>query len=110
MESFSMVQAGRWLFGAISICCLAAAVTAAEAQTTEPTPSQKPDSQKPGGPAKQSGDVPLSKKLDRNDGVIKPPHGIDPEIHQAPPASTGDKMPVIIPPGEPGGDQSVQPK
>lgn len=110
MESFSMVQAGRWLFGAISICCFAAAVTAAEAQTTEPTPSQKPASQKPGGPAKQSGDVPLSKKLDRNDGVIKPPHGIDPEIHQAPPARTGDKMPVIIPPGEPGGDQSVQPK
>ncbi|WP_409560272.1 hypothetical protein [Hyphomicrobium sp. MC8b] len=110
MESFSMVQAGRWLFGAISICCFAATVTAAEAQTTEPTPSQKPNSQKPGGPAKQSGDVPLSKKLDRNDGVIKPPHGIDPEIHQAPPARTGDKMPVIIPPGEPGGDQSVQPK
>ena len=109
MESFSMLEARRWLFGAISICGLAAAVTAAEAQTTEPTPTQKPEPQKPSGSAKQSG-VPLSKKLDKNDGVIKPPHGIDPEIHQAPPASTGDKMPVIIPPGEPGGDQSVQPK
>ncbi|MGO4685873.1 hypothetical protein [Hyphomicrobium sp. 2TAF46] len=55
-------------------------------------------------------DEPLSKKLDENDGVLKPPQGVDPGIHQAPPAQTGDKMPVIVPPGEPGGDQSVQPK
>ncbi len=55
-------------------------------------------------------DEPLSKKLDENDGVLKPPPGVDPGIHQPPPAHTGDKMPVIVPPGEPGGDQSVQPK
>lgn len=55
-------------------------------------------------------DEPLSKKLDENDGVLKPPPGVDPGIHQAPPAHTGDQMPVIVPPGEPGGDQSVQPK
>ncbi|MBS0233827.1 MAG: hypothetical protein JSR99_10105 [Proteobacteria bacterium] len=66
--------------------------------------------QKQGETAKKPSDVPLSKKLDKNEGVLKPPRGIDPEIHQQPPARTGDKMPVIIPPGEPGGDQSVQPK
>jgi hypothetical protein len=54
--------------------------------------------------------VPLSKKLNENEGVLKPPQGIDPEMHQRPPANTGDKMPVIVPPGEPGGDQSIQPK
>jgi len=55
-------------------------------------------------------DEPLSKKLDKNDGVLKPPQGVDPGIHQSPPAHTGDKMPVIVPPGKPGGDQSIQPK
>jgi hypothetical protein len=51
----------------------------------------------------------LSKKLDKSEGVLKPPTGVDPGIHEKPP-KTGDKMPVIVPPGEPGGDQSVQPK
>lgn len=59
---------------------------------------------------KKQNDVPLSKKLNQNDGVLKPPSNVDPQIHQTPPATTGDKMPVIVPPGEPGGDQSVQPK
>jgi hypothetical protein len=31
-------------------------------------------------------------------------------MNRGAPAKTGDKMPVIIPPGEPGGDQSIQPK
>ncbi|MFT3731073.1 MAG: hypothetical protein QM780_06550 [Hyphomicrobium sp.] len=52
----------------------------------------------------------MSKKLDENEGVLKPRPGVDPEIRKQPPAKTGDKMPVIIPPGEPGGDQSIQPK
>jgi len=69
------------------------------------TSSQKPDDSQKG-----ASDVPLSKKLDKNEGVIKPSQGVDPGIHQEPPAKTGDKMPVIIPPGEPGGDQSIQPK
>jgi hypothetical protein len=66
------------------------------------TPSAKPNA--------GSSDAPLSKKLEEGDGVIKPPHGIDPGMHKDPPVGTGDKMPVIVPPGEPGGDQSVQPK
>jgi hypothetical protein len=52
----------------------------------------------------------LSKKLDQNEGVLAPPEGIDPKMDKGPPAKTGDKMPIIIPPGEPGGDQSIQPK
>jgi hypothetical protein len=75
------------------------------AQTTPAPPQASPNNG-----ATKDADKPLSKKLNENDGVLKPPHGVDPEMHQAPPARTGDKMPVIIPPGEPGGDQSVQPK
>lgn len=81
------------------------ALPAANAQTSNTAPAQKP-TDVPSQGSNQS----LSKKLDQNDGVLKPPAGVDPQIHQEPPASTGDKMPVIIPPGEPGGDQSVQPK
>ncbi len=73
-------------------------------------PTQAPAQKSTDAPGKTTGDVPLSKKLDENKGVLTPPHGVDPGIHQEPPAKTGDRMPVIVPPGEPGGDQSVQPK
>jgi hypothetical protein len=51
---------------------------------------------------------PLSDKLARSDGVLCPPAGVDPEI-RAPTPDTGN-MPVIPPPGSPGGDPSVRPK
>jgi hypothetical protein len=49
----------------------------------------------------------LSDKLARNDGIICPPN-IDTEINQ--PTPDAGKMPVIPPPGSPGGDPHVQPK
>ena len=61
-------------------------------------------------PEGKSPSEPLSKKLDENEGVLKPPENVDPKMNKGAPAKSGDKMPVIIPPGEPGGDQSVQPK
>jgi hypothetical protein len=51
---------------------------------------------------------PLGDKLAKSDGVLCPPSGVDPEIH-APTPNTGN-MPVIRPPGSPGGDPSVRPK
>lgn len=51
---------------------------------------------------------PLTQKLEESNGVLKPPKGIDPGFHKAPPAE--GTMKVIIPPGTPGGDQSVDPK
>jgi hypothetical protein len=57
-----------------------------------------------GGPA----DEHLSEKLERSEGVICPPAGVDPEIASPPP--DGGKMPVIPPPGSPGGDQTLRPK
>lgn len=50
----------------------------------------------------------LSDKLARTDGVICPPPGLDPQIRA--PAPNGGNMPVIPPPGSPGGDPSVRPK
>ncbi len=50
----------------------------------------------------------LSDKLARSGGVICPPKHVDPEIRQPTPPTGA--MPVIPPPGSPGGDQSIQPK
>ena len=50
----------------------------------------------------------LSDKLAQSDGVLCPPN-VDPEI-KAPTPQSGGSMPVIPPPGSPGGNQNVQPK
>jgi hypothetical protein len=50
-----------------------------------------------------------SSELSRSGGVIVPPAGVDPQMKQTPPAS-GDNMPVVPPPGTPGGNPSVKPK
>jgi hypothetical protein len=52
---------------------------------------------------------PLGDKLAKSDGVICPPPGVDPDMH-APAPSTDGAMPVIPPPGSPGGDPTVRPK
>jgi hypothetical protein len=50
----------------------------------------------------------LGDKLARSDGVLCPPANVDPAM-RAPAPETG-KMPVIPPPGSPGGDPTVRPK
>jgi hypothetical protein len=50
----------------------------------------------------------LSDKLAASNGVICPPPHVDPAMRQ--PAPPGGPMPVIPPPGTPGGDPQVQPK
>ena len=50
----------------------------------------------------------LSEKLNSTDGVICPPPNVDTEI-KAPTPDAGT-MPVIPPPGSPGGDPTVRPK
>ncbi|WP_244646175.1 hypothetical protein [Bradyrhizobium campsiandrae] len=52
---------------------------------------------------------PLGDRLAKSDGVLCPPSGVDPEMH-APAPSTDGSMPVIPPPGSPGGDPNVKPK
>jgi hypothetical protein len=50
----------------------------------------------------------LSEQLSESKGVICPPAGVDPGI-TVPPIG-GGRMPVIPPPGTPGGDPSIVPK
>jgi hypothetical protein len=50
----------------------------------------------------------LGDKLAKSDGTLCPPTGVDPEIRA--PTPEGGKMPVIPPPGSPGGDPSLRPK
>jgi hypothetical protein len=50
-----------------------------------------------------------SSDLSRSGGVIRPPADVDPQMKQMPPSS-GGRMPVIPPPGTPGGNPSVKPK
>jgi hypothetical protein len=54
--------------------------------------------------------APLSEKLDRIDGVIRPPANIAPDMTVRPPVPDPGTTRVIPPPGAPGGDQSIKPK
>jgi hypothetical protein len=59
------------------------------------------------GPAQQKGGT-LSDKLAQSKGVICPPRHVDEDIKA--PTPRGGRMPVIPPPGSPGGNPNVQPK
>jgi len=52
----------------------------------------------------------LSDKLERSNGVIRPPGDVDPGIASPAPVPNPGTTPVIRPPGSPGGDPSIQPK
>jgi hypothetical protein len=103
---------------ALNITAFAAAlamttVSAAQAQTERPgnlPPLAQPPSERscPPGANETTGSRPLSDQLSESKGVICPPAGIDPGIRA--PAVGGGRMPVIPPPGTPGGDPSIQPK
>jgi hypothetical protein len=59
--------------------------------------------------AKRRNDDNLSERLARQHGTVQPPT-VDPGIQAPLPSRTQDTMPVIPPPGTPGGNQSVVPK
>jgi hypothetical protein len=63
-----------------------------------------------GAGRRQAANEPLSEKLKEGEGVLEPPRGMDPEIHKDAPVPNPDKMPVLPPPGEPGGNPEIQPK
>jgi hypothetical protein len=54
--------------------------------------------------------APLSDKLERTGGVIRPPADIAPDMAVRPPVPDPGTTRVIPPPGTPGGDQTVEPK
>jgi hypothetical protein len=50
----------------------------------------------------------LSDRLQKSDGVIKPPSGIDPDITVRAPVPNPGTTPVIPPPGGPGGNPRLE--
>jgi hypothetical protein len=85
---------------------LAASAAPSIAQSTPPASEPKPQTDP--SPQMAPG-ANLSERLERSDGVIRPPADVDPEFHKtAPDTNTG--MPVIPPPGSPGGRQDLDPK
>ena len=69
-------------------------------------PGERLQTEGSGTPQAKSNE-PLSDKLARTDGVLCPPN-VDPDIKA--PTPPGGSMPVIPPPGSPGGNPNVQPK
>jgi hypothetical protein len=86
-----------WLIVA-TLAGLGASAIAAERPAEQPNKPVEP-------PASGSS----SSDLSRSGGVIKPPADVDPQMKQTPP-STGARMPIIPPPGTPGGNPEVKPK
>ena len=88
-----------------------AAQNTAAPQIIDPKACLDQERLRPGnGTARQPGtsNEALSEKLERTEGVICPPLGVDPQIAVPPP--DGGRTPVIPPPGSPGGDPTVRPK
>ena len=91
----------------------------ARAQTGQAPPpappelrEQAPRATSPDEPAAVSeGAGSLSERLERSEGVIAPADpGTDPGIVRPTPDAGASAMPVIPPPGGPGGDPNVRPK
>ncbi|HEX3419257.1 MAG TPA: hypothetical protein VHT21_23080 [Stellaceae bacterium] len=92
------------------ICLIAAAILGFGALVVAADePSGRPGAGQPATPATPPATGTSSSDLNRSGGVITPPAGVDPEIKQTPPA-TGSTMPIIPPPGTPGGNPAVKPK
>lgn len=92
------------LFAGAFVCALAAAPTAAQKQSLPPVNAKCP-------PEAQTAPKPgeaLSDRLAQSKGVICPPD-VDPRM-KVPPPESRSKMPVIPPPGTPGGDRKPEPK
>jgi hypothetical protein len=83
-----------------------------QAQTSQPVPQQPPPTGNNASrvpPERVEPPNPtMSDKLNKSSGTIKPPD-VDPGMAAKPPSTASD-MPVITPPGSPGGKGEVQPK
>ncbi|HET7880455.1 MAG TPA: hypothetical protein VFL55_06180 [Acetobacteraceae bacterium] len=115
-----MTRRTRLLSGLLACAvmpCLAAAQNPQPAppQEDHPTvaapnaPNPPPEQIAPAGRGAATGNTTLSDKLSEQQGTLKPP-AVDPGIQAPVHAPTRGTMPVIPPPGTPGGDQRVVPK
>jgi hypothetical protein len=72
-------------------------------------PNGRPNTDQRSPPAAPPLSGTSSSDLGRSGGVITPPADVDPQIKRMP-SHSGDPMPIIPPPGTPGGDPSIKPK
>jgi hypothetical protein len=107
-RNFSGSGGGRLASTILAVNLVGGLMTAAAAQTPPSSP-EKPPSQIPEKVAPPLEDGTTQKNLERDNGVIRPPDNVDPSMTAKPP-DTGGRMPVIPPPGSPGGDESIKPK
>jgi hypothetical protein len=77
-----------------------------EAPSTNPPPTAQPGPTQDGEGSGSS----MSDRLSKSEGVIRPNQEVDPAMKQETPPTGPNSMPVIPPPGTPGGNQSVKPK
>jgi hypothetical protein len=115
-----MMRRTRLLFGLLAGVALPWAAFAQNPQPAAPheTPPAVAPPSAPSPPPEKiapadrtpgtAGDTNLSSKLSRQQGTLQPP-SVDPAIRVPTPQSQGT-MPVIPPPGTPGGNQKVVPK
>jgi hypothetical protein len=73
------------------------------------SPSPPPEQIRPADPKDGAAGQTLSDRLSRQQGTLQPP-AVDPGIQTPVPRHGEGTMPVIRPPGTPGGDQRVVPK
>ncbi len=116
------MRIGTWgwpLAAALLSASVGSGLTEAWAQTDNPLPPAPPEVQEeaprattPDEPPTAVPDTPLSEELERFEGVIVPVDpGVDQDMVQPPPDNGGAAtMPVIPPPGTPGGNPNVRPK
>ena len=99
------MEAAMRMMGAIAAAVVgfgAVAVLAAD-------PAERPGADQTKPPIVPPASGTSSSDLGRSGGVVIPPPSVDPEMKRTPPHA-GDNMPVIPPPGTPGGDPSIKPK
>jgi hypothetical protein len=104
------MKAATFVLG-LTLVGAAAASAPAFAQDSGNAPPEKQQAPQtvPQDPAQQMEGKSLSKTLSDSGGVVRPPPTNDKGV--VTPPDTGPKsMPVIPPPGTPGGDPNVQPK
>src|SRR5690348_3936496 len=99
------VETGMLRVSIIATAFLSLIVAAVSAQER----GSRPSAGQPSAPIEPPASGTSSSDLGRSGGVITPPGEVDPAIKRTPPPS-GARMPVIPPPGTPGGDQSIKPK
>src|SRR5215475_12823706 len=115
-----MARLNRYMCGLLACIAIPSLAAAQNPQPAAPheehptvappnAPNPPPEQIAPADRGTVTGNTTLSDKLSQQQGTLKPPT-VDPGIQAPVPAPTRGTMPVIPPPGTPGGDQRVVPK